>query len=79
MSQSMNQPKPKDSDDPKWGRFASSGLELAAGIGLGAAVGAWIDKKRGASNPWGLLIGCCFGFVAGMYLLIKSAMKANKN
>jgi F0F1-type ATP synthase assembly protein I len=53
---------PDDSPGGNWGRLASSGLELAAGIGLGVAVGAWIDKKRGASNPWGLLIGLCVGF-----------------
>ena len=70
---------PNDSDERSWGKFATSGLELAAGIGLGAAAGAWIDKKRHASNPWGLLIGCCVGFVSGMYLLIKNALKANKD
>jgi len=70
---------PDGSDDRNWGRFASSGLEIAAGIGLGAAVGYWIDKKRGASNPWGLLIGCCVGFAAGMYLLIREALKSNKD
>jgi F0F1-type ATP synthase assembly protein I len=68
-----------DSDDRNWGKFASSGLELAAGIGLGAAVGFWIDKKRNSSTPIGLLIGLCVGFIAGMYLLIKSAMKSNKD
>jgi F0F1-type ATP synthase assembly protein I len=70
---------PDKPDDQNWGRFASSGLELAAGIGLGAAVGAWIDKKRQANNPWGLLIGSCVGFAAGMYLLIKSAMRSNRD
>jgi F0F1-type ATP synthase assembly protein I len=70
---------PEKPDDRSWGRFASSGLELAAGIGLGIAVGAWIDKKRHSSNPWGLLIGLCVGFAAGMYLLIKDAIKSNKD
>jgi F0F1-type ATP synthase assembly protein I len=68
-----------DSDDRNWGKFASSGMELAVGIGLGAAAGAWIDKERHASNPWGLLFGCCVGFASGMYLLIKSAMKSNRD
>lgn len=66
-------------DDRQWGKFASSGMELAAGIGLGAAVGWWIDKKRNASNPWGVLVGCTVGFLAGMYLLIKNAIKSNKD
>jgi F0F1-type ATP synthase assembly protein I len=70
---------PDKPDDKNWGKFASSGLELAAGMGVGAAVGYWIDKKRNSSNPWGLLIGMCVGFVAGMYLLIKDAIKANRD
>lgn len=70
---------PDNPDDRNWGRFASSGLELAAGIGLGAAVGAWIDKKRNVGTPWGLVIGCSVGFVAGMYLLIKNGIKSNKD
>jgi F0F1-type ATP synthase assembly protein I len=65
-------------DDTNWGKFASVGLEVAVGVGLGAAVGAWFDKRH-HSNPWGVLVGCTIGFAAGMYLLIKDAMRANKD
>jgi F0F1-type ATP synthase assembly protein I len=70
---------PNPPDDRNWGKFASSGLEIAAGIGLGAAVGAWVDRKRNAGTPWGLVIGCTVGFVAGMYLLVKDALRSNKD
>jgi F0F1-type ATP synthase assembly protein I len=75
----MSDNPPKNPDDRNWGKFASSGLELAAGIGMGAAVGYWIDKKRNAGTPWGLVMGSTVGFVAGMYLLVKDALKSNKD
>ncbi len=68
-------PKP---DDSNWAKFASAGLEIAAGVGLGVLVGYWVDGKF-HSSPWGMLVGSCLGFGAGFYLLIKEAIKANKN
>jgi F0F1-type ATP synthase assembly protein I len=53
-------------------------LEIGAGAGLGALLGIWIDRKW-HSGPWGVLIGTFLGIAAGMYLLIKEAIKANKN
>jgi F0F1-type ATP synthase assembly protein I len=65
-------------NDSGWGKFSSSGLELAAGIGLGVAVGYWIDHKRNTA-PWGVIIGFFVGFIVGMYLLVKDLMKSNKD
>jgi ATP synthase protein I len=65
-------------DDSNWGKVASVGLEVAVGVGLGVAVGYWIDKKFN-SSPWGMLIGSAIGFAAGMYLLFKDVMRANKD
>jgi F0F1-type ATP synthase assembly protein I len=65
-------------DDSNWGRMASLGLEIAAGAFIGAFVGAWVDR-RWHCGPWGVLIGTLLGICAGMYVLIKEAMKANKN
>ena len=65
-------------DDPGRGKILASGFEVAAGVGLGAVVGTWIDHHR-HSGPWGLLIGLGLGFAAGIYLLIKEAMKSNKD
>ena len=64
-------------DDTNWAKFASVGLEIAAGVGLGAFVGYWLDGKY-HSSPWGILIGSGLGFAGGLYLFIKEALKANK-
>ena len=70
-----NGPKPSESDSSGVG--LTQGFEVAAGIGLGVVVGTWWDKHHN-SAPWGLLIGLLVGCAAGMYLLIKEAMRANK-
>jgi F0F1-type ATP synthase assembly protein I len=65
-------------DDSKWPKFAAVGLEVAVGVGLGVLIGHWFDGKF-HSDPWGILIGSGLGFASGMYLLIKEALKANKD
>jgi ATP synthase protein I len=65
-------------DESNSGRYLGLGLEVAVGTGLGAAVGFWIDKRFSIS-PWGLIIGCVLGLAAGMYLLLKEALRANKD
>jgi F0F1-type ATP synthase assembly protein I len=71
----IKMPKP---DDSNWAKFASLGLEVAAGVGIGAAVGYWIDRRL-HSDPWGILIGSMLGMASGMYLLIKGVINANKD
>jgi F0F1-type ATP synthase assembly protein I len=65
-------------NDNGWGKVASVGLEIAVGAGLGAFAGAWIDRKW-HTGPWGVLAGTLLGISAGMYILIKEGMKANKD
>jgi F0F1-type ATP synthase assembly protein I len=65
-------------DDSNLGKLATLGLEIGVGAALGAIVGTWIDRKL-HSDPWGLVIGILLGFSAGMYMLIKEAIKANKD
>jgi len=65
-------------DQNNWMKLAGAGMEIAVGLGLGAAIGNWIDRKH-QSAPWGVLIGAGLGFAAGMYLLIKATIGANKN
>jgi F0F1-type ATP synthase assembly protein I len=68
-----------DQDDPaNWGKYLSYGLQIAAGVTLGALVGNWLDHKFNWS-PWGILVGCMLGLASGMYLLIKDALKMNKD
>jgi F0F1-type ATP synthase assembly protein I len=68
----------RNDKDTDWGKLASGGLEVAAGVGLGTVVGLWCDRKLG-SSPWGLIIGLVLGCAGGMYLMIKDAMRANKD
>jgi ATP synthase protein I len=65
-------------DQPSnWGPAASVGLQVAIGVGLGCAVGWWLDKRFGWS-PWGIVVGAMLGLAAGMYLMIKEALRSNK-
>jgi len=53
-------------------------LEMAVAVGLGMAVGWWLDGKFG----WGRLAtvtGSVVGLAGGMYLLIKQALEMNKD
>jgi ATP synthase protein I len=67
-----------DQNDQNWGRYLGLGLEMAVGVGLGVLVGQWLDKRYGWS-PWGMVVGASLGLVGGMYLLIKDAIRANKD
>jgi F0F1-type ATP synthase assembly protein I len=64
--------------EQNWGHFLGLGLNVAVGVGLGALIGWWLDKRYGWS-PKGMTIGALVGLAGGMYLLLKEAMKANKD
>jgi F0F1-type ATP synthase assembly protein I len=66
-------------DDPvNWGRYLAIGLEMAVGVLLGLWVGTWLDRKYGWA-PWGVFAGTMLGLAGGMYLLIKDAIRINKD
>jgi ATP synthase protein I len=69
---------PTETPDSDWGKYASLGLEMFVGVGLGVLGGYWVDKKFGWS-PWGVLCGALLGFAAGLYLLLKEALKSNRD
>ena len=64
--------------DPNWGKHLGVGLQMLVGVGLGYLVGAWLDRRYGW-YPWGVVIGCSLGTASGLYLLIKEALRMNRD
>jgi len=67
-----------EKDQPNWGHFLGLGLQVAIGVALGLWIGGWLDRKFNWS-PWGTLLGIMLGAAGGLYLLVKEAIKANKD
>ena len=66
-----------DEEQGNWGRNFGLGLEVAVGVGLGALIGWWLDQKYGWG--WALPVGAMVGLAAGLYLLVKEAIRMNKD
>ena len=45
------------------GFCSSIGIAMALSIGLGAAIGSYLDKKFG-TQPWLFIVFLCFGIIA---------------
>jgi hypothetical protein len=58
-------------------RGLAYGLQILVGVGLGYLVGLWLEKRYGWSNA--VVIGSCVGLAGGLYLLIKDAIRINKD
>ncbi len=69
---------PKKDDDVNWGQLAGVGIQMAVGVVLGLIVGHWLENRYGW-QPWGTLVGVMLGLAGGMYLLIKDAIRINKD
>ena len=69
-------PSTKNSD-PNWGRYLGLGLEMFVGVVLGYFIGRWLDNRYGWQ--YGAVIGSLLGVAAGMYLLIREAIRMNKD
>ncbi len=54
------------------------GLEFVGGTLLFAGLGYWLDGRWGTS-PWLAVTGGALGLAGGMWLLIKEAMKVNRD
>ncbi|CAN5400049.1 hypothetical protein BH09PLA1_BH09PLA1_33780 [soil metagenome] len=74
----MPMDSPKGSEDQNWGRYLGIGLQIAVGALIGYFVGNWLDNRYGW-NGKGVLVGMCLGLAAGMYLMIKDAIRINKD
>jgi len=70
--------RPSQQDDGNWGRYLGIGLEIAVGVAVGYFVGSWLDRRNGWHGT-GTLVGVMIGLAAGMYLLIKDAVRINKD
>ncbi|MEM1446846.1 MAG: AtpZ/AtpI family protein [Planctomycetota bacterium] len=53
------------------------GLEFVGGTLLFAGLGWWLDSRWG-TEPWLAITGGALGLAGGMWLLVKEAMKANR-
>jgi F0F1-type ATP synthase assembly protein I len=68
----------RKNDNANWGHFVGIGLQMLVGVGLGLLIGQWVDRRYGWS-PWGMIVCAMLGLAAGMYLLIKDAMRMNRD
>jgi ATP synthase protein I len=48
----------------------SAGIEFAAAIGIGMAIGYWLDRWLG-TEPWLMLVFLALGFAAGIRNLLR--------
>jgi len=69
-------PMPQD-QEPNWGRHLGLGIQVAVGAALGLWAGSWLDSRLDWT-PCGTLGGLMLGLAAGLYLLVKEAMKTER-
>lgn len=74
----MSPPDRHDDDSGNWGKYLGYGLQMLVGVLLGVIVGQWIDRKYG-TDPWGVFAASMLGLASGMYLLIKDAIRINRD
>ncbi len=60
-----------------WGRWASAGLEFGLAVTLFFLGGRWLDGNLG-TDPWLALTGALLGVAAGMYVLIRTALRGER-
>jgi len=58
----------------RWSRDARGltiGIEMVACIGVGTALGAYVDTRIRAETPWGMIVGFCLGTAAAFRSLMS--------
>ena len=68
---------PTSNDSSLW-RFFGLGIELAGAVAVLTFLGYLVDRWL-ASAPWGLVTGAMLGIVGGLYNIVKTALKANRD
>jgi F0F1-type ATP synthase assembly protein I len=64
---------PNSSNGSDLGRYLAMGqvgMEMAAPIGIGAAVDYWLGWR-----PWGVVVGACLGLIFGLVLLVRMSRR----
>jgi hypothetical protein len=57
-----------------WGRWAGAGFEFGLAVVLFFLGGQWLDATF-STAPWLTVVGSLLGVAAGMYLLIRTALR----
>jgi hypothetical protein len=68
----------KNDDRGQHAGLAMIGLQVAIGVALGYFIGRWLDRRYGWGSR-GVVIGSMLGLAGGLYLLIKDAIRINKD
>ncbi len=58
-------------------RGLAYGMQILVGVGLGYLVGYWLERRYGWSNA--IIVCSMIGLAGGLYLLIKDAIRINKD
>jgi len=76
LALSPRSPDPGDEKRRLW-QLTGMGMEFAGGaLGMGAI--GWLVDRQFQTQPWGIALGTMLGVTGAMYLLIRSALKAQK-
>ena len=67
---------PNDTGE-NWGKYLGYGLETVVGAFLGYYIGHWLEQ-RFHWQSWVSAAGLMIGVASGMYLMIRDALKENK-
>jgi F0F1-type ATP synthase assembly protein I len=81
MADFKDHPPPQRSDGGpvyEWYQMAGVGFEFIAAVLFCAGMGYLLDRWLG-TQPWCLIGGVGFGFVVGLWGLIKRGMKSFKD
>ena len=60
------------------GRYGSIGMEMAASVLVGVAIGYLIDREIDTIKPMGTLLFTFFGFAAGLKRLLSISKNVGK-
>jgi ATP synthase protein I len=71
-------PQPPPSDERSPWSYAGLGFQFAATTAVFALMGVYLDHRFGWS-PWGTVSLSILGVTGGLYLLIKDALKRNRD